>query len=182
MNTIPLLRKKCSYCKRLIELDSSGKKYCSIICRIYNKVRITKEGCHLYEGTKTKQGCSIVTKDSRSVLVHRYIHEQEIGPIPKNHDVKHYCGIKNCVNSRHLYIKDRNALTEDAKIKKCLNRLHLMTKENTIIVFFKGTDKIKQRLCKKCFEKNKMSKSREDIEKAKSDRMKDILSKSWKKM
>lgn len=58
--------------------------------------------CREWVGAKTKQGYGWFWDGKQGVLAHRWIHEQEIGPIPHGYDVDHLCRNKLCVNALHL--------------------------------------------------------------------------------
>lgn len=46
-----------------------------------------------------------VGKDKQ--LVHKFVYEQYIGPVPKRYDVSHLCHNESCCNLMHLHIETR---------------------------------------------------------------------------
>lgn len=55
-----------------------------------------------------------------SVALHRWIWEQMRGPIPEGHQIQHKCGMRRCLNPRHLEPIHRNA---DAEVRLLEARL-----------------------------------------------------------
>ncbi len=59
--------------------------------------------CHIYIGTK-KKGYCFVCFNGRNVLVHRYVWERDVGPIPPGMNCDHQCRIRSCCSVKHLRI------------------------------------------------------------------------------
>jgi len=58
---------------------------------------MTPKGYGLYYGER-----SIDMGSARAVPAHRYAYTIEYGPIPDGLELDHLCGVRSCVNPRHL--------------------------------------------------------------------------------
>ncbi len=73
----------------------------STVARFWAKVEKT-ETCWLWTGRLNRKGYGVLGK---GVLVHRYVYESLVGPIPEGLTLDHLadrCGNKNCVRPDHL--------------------------------------------------------------------------------
>jgi hypothetical protein len=117
MTTYPL--KTCLVCKQPYGLN--GRKpnqylrseYCSRNCSglgqrntidsIIARIAVNQEtGCHLWTGQINKQGYGMVMFCREGTLVHRLMWMTKVGPIPKELQIDHLCGVKACCNVEHL--------------------------------------------------------------------------------
>jgi hypothetical protein len=57
--------------------------------------------CILWSGARSN-GYGYFGVDGLEVLVHRWIYEQKVGPIPLGHQIDHLCRVRLCVNVLHL--------------------------------------------------------------------------------
>lgn len=57
---------------------------------------------HLWLGCVNNKGYPSAFREGRSVLLHRWLYEQEHGEIEKGHHVHHRCNQRRCVNLDHL--------------------------------------------------------------------------------
>jgi HNH endonuclease len=56
------------------------------------------DGCWLWTGSTTGDGYGVL----RGRRAHRYSYQRYKGPIPPDHEVRHQCHVKRCVNPDHL--------------------------------------------------------------------------------
>jgi hypothetical protein len=114
------------------------------------------KNCWLWVGCKTHDGYPIWgTTNNKKIYAHRFIYEQEVGPIPINHTLDHVCRVRNCVNPAHM---DPCTLQENisrgnynwaGKLTHC-KKGHKFTPENTYFSPTKGRTKKGGRVCKTC--------------------------------
>jgi len=85
--------------------------------------------------------------DGRSVKVHRWIYEQEIGPIPDGLQIDHMCGNTRCVNPAHLraVTASENTRAHWREQRGVCRNGHPMTEDN--IVWRRGGKVRKCRIC-----------------------------------
>jgi hypothetical protein len=113
-------------------------------------------GCWLWVGVKTHDGYPYWgTTGNKSIYAHRFIYEQEIGPIPKGLTLDHVCKVRNCVNPAHM---DPCTLQENisrgdygwrARQTHC-KKGHEFTLENTYFDKNGGRNGGGRRICLKC--------------------------------
>lgn len=60
--------------------------------------------CHVFKGHKDKKGYGHVLLNGNSYGVHRYVWEQQIGPIPEGMVIDHQCRNSSCCNVKHLRV------------------------------------------------------------------------------
>lgn len=59
-------------------------------------------GCWMWQAYTNPAGYGQVRKSDRLHLAHRWVYEQEVGPIPEGHDIDHLCRTPACCNPEHL--------------------------------------------------------------------------------
>ena len=64
-------------------------------------------GCWMWRGAKTKWGGQLRGDNKSRWLAHRFAYTILVGTIPPNHEVRHSCGVKLCVNPGHLIATPR---------------------------------------------------------------------------
>jgi hypothetical protein len=67
--------------------------------RFWSKVQVT-DTCWLWTASLTNSGYGRFKVDGKTVLAHRWIYEQTVGPIPEQLD--HLCKVRHCVRPDHL--------------------------------------------------------------------------------
>ena len=65
-------------------------------------------GCWEWEGRLNRYGYGAVHRGGRSRLIHRVVYEDMYGEIPEGFVVHHTCGVKHCVNPKHLELQHRS--------------------------------------------------------------------------
>jgi hypothetical protein len=72
--------------------------------------RIEKRGeCQVWTGARNNKGYgSMRLSTHKTSLVHRFIYEQIVGPIPAGLTIDHLCRNKLCVNVEHLEVVTRS--------------------------------------------------------------------------
>jgi hypothetical protein len=67
---------------------------------------IMMENCWLFAGYKTDKGygkvCFWIDGRVRTYRVHRFIYEYLVGKIPRGKEIDHLCGVRCCINPKHL--------------------------------------------------------------------------------
>lgn len=58
--------------------------------------------CIEWTGATNGAGYGVRRINGRNVLVHRYVYEQECGPIPDGLELRHTCDNPPCYNTEHL--------------------------------------------------------------------------------
>ena len=114
------------------------------------------KGCWLWTGGKTHDGYPTWgTTNNKTVYAHRFIYEQEVGPILEGFTLDHTCRVRNCVNPAHM---DPCTLQENiargdygwrARQTHCKNG-HEFTPENTYFDPNGGRNKKGRRICREC--------------------------------
>lgn len=69
--------------------------------RIMAMVRC-ENGCWVWTKALTRTGYARTTIAGRATLVHRYVYEQMIEPIPEDLTLDHLCRVRSCVNPVHM--------------------------------------------------------------------------------
>lgn len=62
--------------------------------------------CHIFR-FGTTSGYGNVRHMGKHVLVHRYVWEREVGPVPEDLEVDHQCRVRRCCNVEHLRVVTR---------------------------------------------------------------------------
>ena len=123
-----------------------------------------EKGCWLWEGYTNSKGYGVFTaspntrkhvgkrigRKGKHILVHRYMYELMIGPIPKGLQIDHLCRVPLCVRPSHLEAVTQrenlmrgNGFAAHNSLKTHCPKAHEYTPENTAFI---GTE----RRCKTC--------------------------------
>lgn len=86
--------------------------------RFKNKVRITDNGCHEWQGAKQSNGYGRFNPFGKSMYAHRFAALMKYGILHNNQDVCHVCDNRLCVNPDHLFIGSRKDNMQDCVAKK----------------------------------------------------------------
>ncbi len=105
---------------------------------VKSRTLVTPEGCWLWTVHTTNAGYAQMAHDGTNVLVHRWMYEREVGPIPEGLVIDHLCRNRHCVNPACMEPVSRgeNVLrgigpsAEAARRTKCMSG-HDYTPENT---------------------------------------------------
>ena len=62
-----------------------------------------RKPCLLWTGRIRENGYVQVKRGGKMVYIHRWVYEQEYGPIPDGHDVHHQCETRHCHEPTHLF-------------------------------------------------------------------------------
>lgn len=99
--------------------------------------------CHIFRGAKIGNGYGNVGYGGgkKSVLVHRYVWERDVGPIPPGLEIDHRCRVRACCNVKHLRVVTHKVNTTENsdsvgaknKVKTHCPRGHEFTPRNTRI-------------------------------------------------
>lgn len=79
--------------------------------------------CQLWTGSTTPAGYGKASipgdelNTKKWIVVHRWLYEQEYGPLPANLDACHSCDTPRCCNLEHIFPGDRTVNMRDAKAK-----------------------------------------------------------------
>lgn len=73
---------------------------------VADRIRTTDTGCWEWLGYRNPEGYGrtriVVDGVRHHLLVHRYVYEQMVGPIPHGHTIDHLCRNRACCNPTHL--------------------------------------------------------------------------------
>jgi hypothetical protein len=114
------MTRRCERCggefRRLRGLSHArwaAQRYCSRTCS--NRAKGDRERgsweirdcgyetpCWIWTGGLNEHGYGKASVENRTVLAHRMVYEQEVGPIPDGLDLDHLCEIRACVNPLHV--------------------------------------------------------------------------------
>lgn len=72
---------------------------------VYDEVECKVPGlvgpCRIWRYHKDDDEYGIVSFNGKSVKVHRYVWERDVGPIPEGMMIDHRCRVRSCCNSNH---------------------------------------------------------------------------------
>jgi hypothetical protein len=102
----------------------------------------TDDGCLAWLGKRTRDQYAV----RGQTYIHRWSHEQFVGPIPDDHEVDHLCSRPWCVEPTHLeaVTKQENMRRLSQRVTTCRHG-HPYTPENTY-----RNPKTGRRACKTC--------------------------------
>lgn len=69
--------------------------------RFFGQVHMTSD-CWVWRGSLDRGGYGNFSVDGKFTLVHRFMYENAIGPIPEGLELDHLCRNRACVNPDHL--------------------------------------------------------------------------------
>jgi hypothetical protein len=59
--------------------------------------------CWVWTGkSMTKGGYAVITRNGKQTTAHRWMYEQEVGPVPRGFHVDHLCRVRACIRPDHL--------------------------------------------------------------------------------
>lgn len=70
--------------------------------RLFQKVRVSDDGCHYWTGSKYPNGYGSITRRGKHLLAHREAYIFKHGSIPDGMLIDHICFNRACVNPEHL--------------------------------------------------------------------------------
>ncbi len=134
----------------------------SPIERVLSKIIIdVVTGCWVWQANKLKKGYGRFGLDDKPKLVHIFIYEYYVGPIPDGYEVDHLCCNKSCCNPDHLEAVPREENQRRWLVLKtdCL-RGHAYAEHGFI-------DSAGRRRCRVCTnEKNRAYKAKKRLERS----------------
>jgi hypothetical protein len=98
---------------------------------------VQENGCWDWVGARTNKGYGNLAVEGRFVPAHRYVYEQEVGPIPEGLTLDHLCRNRACVRPDHLEpvthkencLRGVSLFAEQARRTHCI-RGHPLSGEN----------------------------------------------------
>lgn len=81
------------------------------------RTTMTDDGCWLWNGNINVQGYGVASRNGRKITAHRMSYAHYNGPIPSNHDVRHKCDVRPCVNPKHLEVGTRSMNNRDTSLR-----------------------------------------------------------------
>lgn len=74
----------------------------SLPARFWTKVRADKSGCWLWTASTTDGGYGRFVVRRQNLRAHRLVYEDQVGAIPEDRELDHWCQVTRCVNPAHL--------------------------------------------------------------------------------
>lgn len=72
------------------------------VCQYIFSQVLQIEGCWIWPGSTRRGGYGRIRCQDKSVLTHRLVYEQMVGPIPEGLQLDHLCNNRLCCNPKHL--------------------------------------------------------------------------------
>lgn len=85
---------------------------------ILDRIKVSKSGCWLWALSLTPNGYARLTRNKRTVLIHRKAYELWVGPTDLQINHRRICPHKHCVNPAHLYAGTQSENMRDVSSKK----------------------------------------------------------------
>lgn len=73
-------------------------------------IKAGPDDCWLWTRPLSPDGYGAKYSEKKHWSAHRWMYDQEIGPIPRGHAVVHRCKVKHCVNPKHLEVVPLSAV------------------------------------------------------------------------
>lgn len=70
--------------------------------RVYPRLVVTAAGCWEWTGARNGKGYGVLGIGQSLVLVHRWVYEDLVGPIPPGLVLDHHCLATSCANPEHV--------------------------------------------------------------------------------
>lgn len=79
-------------------------RYDEVPCSEWGLAQGLTTPCHIAHFRPQTGGYSQVSVNGRHTLVHRYVWERDVGPIPEGMEIDHKCRVRRCCNVDHLRV------------------------------------------------------------------------------
>lgn len=66
--------------------------------------------CWLWQGAKDGSGAGLFWDGERTVVAHRWAHQNYLGEIPQGNVVRQRCRLRHCVSPNHIYASERTGV------------------------------------------------------------------------
>lgn len=73
-----------------------------ILKSVFSGCKKQKSGCVVWQGSKNDSGYGVKKINGELWYVHRFVYAMTVGVIPNGYELHHECGVKTCVNFRHI--------------------------------------------------------------------------------
>lgn len=118
------------------------------IDRFTPKVKISADGCWVWQAQISKKGYGRFFANPKMVQAHRWSYEYHIGNIPEGLQIDHKCRNRACVNPAHL-----EPVTNLENCRRGLTGHHMTTNPHNKKEFCKNGHKIIGKKCRVCNKK-----------------------------